>query len=94
MAQKDIAEIMKALGEKKEYLRQKYAVRGIGVFGSYVRHESHADSDLDVLVSPLTINGQKLACRTGLHVRWTKRPPRDVNGRRETVLIGSPSRQA
>jgi uncharacterized protein len=50
MAQKDMADIMKALGEKKEYLREKYAVRGIGVFGSYVRRESRADSDLDVLV--------------------------------------------
>jgi len=31
-------------------LRQRYHLREMGVFGSYVRGEQHEDSDLDVLV--------------------------------------------
>ena len=32
------------------YLRNKYKVKAMGIFGSYVRGENGADSDLDVLV--------------------------------------------
>ncbi|WP_448192488.1 nucleotidyltransferase family protein [Azospirillum sp. sgz301742] len=31
-------------------LRRRYPIRGMGVFGSYVRGEQREDSDLDVLV--------------------------------------------
>lgn len=31
-------------------LREHYGVRSLGVFGSYIRGEEHADSDLDLLV--------------------------------------------
>lgn len=31
-------------------LRRRYPIRGIGVFGSYVRGEQREDSDLDLLV--------------------------------------------
>ena len=32
------------------YLLERYGVVEIGVFGSYVRNEQHAESDLDILV--------------------------------------------
>lgn len=32
-------------------LREAYDVERLGVFGSYVRNEQHADSDIDILVS-------------------------------------------
>jgi uncharacterized protein len=42
--------ILALLSDKKNYLRGKYSVRQIGVFGSYVRQEQGKSSDLDVLV--------------------------------------------
>lgn len=35
---------------QKEFLRKKYKVREIGVFGSYVRGEQGDGSDLDILI--------------------------------------------
>jgi len=32
-------------------LEERFDVRSLGVFGSYVRHEENDDSDLDILVS-------------------------------------------
>ena len=31
-------------------IAQRYGVGSFGLFGSFVRHEEHADSDLDLLV--------------------------------------------
>jgi hypothetical protein len=47
---KDIDEIKKILKRHKEELKDKYAVKEIGVFGSYVHKVSNPDSDLDILV--------------------------------------------
>jgi uncharacterized protein len=33
-------------------LKQRYPIRSIGIFGSYVRGEQREDSDLDVLIDP------------------------------------------
>jgi len=38
------------LSSKKGELRQKYGVKEIGLFGSYIRGEERESSDLDVLV--------------------------------------------
>ena len=46
----DFGKILAFLSRKKEYLRRKYSIREIGVFGSYVRQEQGKGSDLDVLV--------------------------------------------
>jgi len=46
----DFGKILAFLSRKKEYLRRKYSIREIGVFGSYVRQEHGKGSDLDVLV--------------------------------------------
>ena len=36
--------------EMKDVIRQKYKAEIKGIFGSYVRSDFHADSDLDLLV--------------------------------------------
>ncbi len=48
--QPSVDEILCVLGEHRDELRTQYAVRSLGVFGSYVRGEATGDSDLDVLV--------------------------------------------
>ena len=47
---KTFDEIRKTLSENKRELRQKYKVKEIGVFGSYVRGEQKKKSDVDILV--------------------------------------------
>jgi predicted nucleotidyltransferase len=47
---KRIDEIVRELRRMTPTLRHRYAIREIGVFGSYVRGEQTAKSDLDVLV--------------------------------------------
>jgi len=45
-----LSEIQQILREQKPYLAEKYGVRIVGVFGSYVRQEQRPDSDLDLLI--------------------------------------------
>lgn len=45
-----IEQIKEKLIELKPYLREKYKVKTIGVFGSYVRGEQKKRSDVDILV--------------------------------------------
>ncbi len=47
---KSIEETKKILGQHKSILKEKYYVREIGIFGSYVRDENKKDSDMDILV--------------------------------------------
>ena len=47
---KTLAELRKILEAQKPYLTEKYGVRVVGVFGSYVRNEQRPDSDLDILI--------------------------------------------
>ncbi len=42
--------VRKTLHAHKEELNQKYGVREIGVFGSFVRNEQDETSDVDILV--------------------------------------------
>lgn len=42
--------IINILKEHKEELKEKYRVREIGVFGSYVRGEQKNESDIDILI--------------------------------------------
>jgi predicted nucleotidyltransferase len=46
----EVVRFVKALKRHKDYLRQKYKVREIGVFGSYAKNEQKRGSDLDILV--------------------------------------------
>jgi len=45
-----VARFIKALKIYKDYLRQKYKVREMGIFGSYAKNEQKMGSDLDILV--------------------------------------------
>lgn len=47
---KDIKDIEETIREFKPYLMEKYKVKEIGVFGSYVKGEQKKKSDLDILV--------------------------------------------
>ncbi len=42
--------IQQVLESHKEHLKEKYKVKEIGVFGSYVRGEHGEKSDLDILI--------------------------------------------
>ncbi len=46
----NLKEITNILKEYKEKLKEKYGVKEIGIFGSYVREEDKEKSDLDILV--------------------------------------------
>jgi predicted nucleotidyltransferase len=45
-----LEKIKKLLSENKPYLQEKYHIKTIGVFGSYVRGEQTEKSDIDILV--------------------------------------------
>ena len=45
-----LSEIKQILRTHRSHLAEKYGVAEIGVFGSYVRNEQHADSDVDILI--------------------------------------------
>ncbi|MCZ7398762.1 MAG: nucleotidyltransferase family protein [Candidatus Methanoperedens sp.] len=47
---KTLDEIKNILSQHKEEIKQKYEVREIGIFGSYVRGEEREASDIDILV--------------------------------------------
>jgi predicted nucleotidyltransferase len=47
---KTLQEFQQTLREQKSYLAEKFGVRVVGVFGSYVRKEQCPDSDLDILI--------------------------------------------
>lgn len=44
-----IDEIREVIRAHQDELRRRYKARVVGIFGSYVRGEQRADSDLDVL---------------------------------------------
>jgi len=46
----NLKRITNILKEHKEELKEKYGVKEIGIFGSYVREEYKEKSDLDILV--------------------------------------------
>jgi predicted nucleotidyltransferase len=48
---KDVAQFREILQREMPSLALRYHVTSLGLFGSYVRRENRADSDLDVLVT-------------------------------------------
>ena len=46
----EVVKFIKALKRYKDYLRQEYKVRELGIFGSYAKNEQKRESDLDILV--------------------------------------------
>ena len=47
----DFTQIIQILQQELPSLAKQYHVESLGVFGSYVRNEQKADSDLDLLVT-------------------------------------------
>ncbi|MGC8691322.1 MAG: nucleotidyltransferase family protein [Caldisericum sp.] len=47
---KKLEDIKEKLKEIKPQLKEKYGIKEIGIFGSYVRGEQKKKSDLDILV--------------------------------------------
>lgn len=47
---KTLDEIKKTLNEHKLYFEEKYNVKSIGIFGSYLRGEQSGQSDIDILI--------------------------------------------
>ena len=47
---KSLLEIQQTLREQKPYLKTRFGVQIVGMFGSYVRQEQRPDSDLDILI--------------------------------------------
>jgi Predicted nucleotidyltransferases len=54
---KTLDEIKRILNSHKEELRERYKVKEIGIFGSFVRGEQKESSDLDILVEYETVPG-------------------------------------
>ena len=46
----NLEEIERILAEHKEELYQKYKIKEIGIFGSFVRGEESKESDVDIVV--------------------------------------------
>jgi len=54
----EIEDIMSKIKKNMPYLRDKYNVKSLGVFGSYARGEQKKSSDVDMLVefeNPITL---------------------------------------
>jgi len=47
---KNLAELKEILTQHKEVLKEKFKVKNIAIFGSYVRGEQNPESDVDILV--------------------------------------------
>ena len=47
---KKLEELKKIISEHKQGLEQKYKVKRIAIFGSYVRNQQKEESDVDILV--------------------------------------------
>lgn len=45
-----VQDIISLLKEQKPFLKEKYKIKEIGVFGSFVRGEQDKNSDLDILI--------------------------------------------
>jgi len=46
----NLKEIQKILSEHKKELYEKYKIKEIGIFGSFVRGEQSKESDIDIVV--------------------------------------------
>jgi len=49
-AERDIEGMKQALRERKDFLSERFKVKRIGIFGSWVRNEQKKGSDIDILV--------------------------------------------
>lgn len=90
---KTVEEIRTAIQRHQDILAERYGVRVVGLFGSYVRGEQRRQSDLDLLadivrpVSLLELVGAELYLSEALGIKVDLVPKRDVRPElRETIL--------
>ena len=90
---KTLDEIRQAIKSHQNVLARKYGVEAVGVFGSYVRGEERADSDLDLLVEMLRpvdlleLVGAEIYLTEALGVKVDLVPKRSLRVElRETIL--------
>lgn len=90
---KTVEEIRTAIRRHQDILAERYGVRVVGLFGSYVRGEQGRQSDLDLLadivrpVSLLELVGAELYLSEVLGIKVDLVPKRDVRPElRETIL--------
>ncbi len=50
MANRSLDEIVSVLKKHEKELKERYGIKEIGIFGSYVRGEERESSDVDILV--------------------------------------------
>ena len=72
LSYKDIIRLLKA---EKAFLRNEFGVINIGLFGSYVRGNQRADSDIDLLVE---LKEPRFDWIAGLHIYLEKRFDRRI----------------
>jgi len=91
---KTVEEISKILTRHKEELRERFKVKEIGIFGSYVRGEQKKGSDVDVLVEfeePVSLLGivrVENYLRDLLNVKVDVVPKRDVREELRERILG------
>ncbi|MFQ5708142.1 MAG: nucleotidyltransferase family protein [bacterium] len=90
---KALAEIKEILEKHREELRQKYKMRVVGIFGSYVRGEHKRGSDIDLLgefeepVSLLELVGAEIYLSEILKMKVDLIPKEDIRPElKETIL--------
>ena len=90
---KVLNEIRNIIREHHHVLAERYGVAVVGVFGSYVRGEQNAESDLDLLaeilrpISLLDLVGAELYLSEGLGVKVDLVPKRSLRKElRDTIL--------
>ncbi len=47
---KNLEEIRSAVNENRSFIRRRFKVKSVSLFGSYLREEQKEDSDIDILV--------------------------------------------
>ncbi len=90
---KAVEEIRTTIRQHQDVLAQRYGIRVVGLFGSYIRGEQRRRSDIDLLadilrpISLLEIVGAELYLSEVLGVKVDLIPKRDVREElRETIL--------
>ncbi len=91
---KTLDEIRCIITEQRGLLAEKYGVKVVGVFGSYVRGEQRQDSDLDLLVditrpiSLLELVGAEILLSEALGLKVDLVPQRDVREELRDRILG------
>lgn len=81
---KSVDEIRKVIHAHEDELYRRYKARVVGIFGSYVRGEQRADSDLDVLAvfdsdaSLLDLGGAQVMQSEPLGLKVDLIPQKDI----------------